>query len=98
MELWHSILSSRHRLLHTIRRFNDTSTASRSKPMGLHMDDLHTPSVVSGPTTGASNGVAKQDMSLRELMAEKDRVQSELSALSSVLDSVRSLRPQAGLC
>lgn len=87
MELWHSILSSRHRLLHTIRRFNDTSTASRSKPMGLHMDDLHTPSVVSGPTTGASNGVAKQDMSLRELMAEKDRVQSELSALSSVLDS-----------
>ncbi|GME23327.1 26s proteasome non-ATPAse regulatory subunit [Neofusicoccum parvum] len=55
--------------------------------MGLHMDDLHTPSVVSGPTSGASNGVAKRDMSLTELMAEKDRVQGELSALSSVLDS-----------
>ncbi|OMP82558.1 putative 26S proteasome regulatory subunit p27 [Diplodia seriata] len=55
--------------------------------MGLHMDDLHTPSVVSGPTSGTSNGVARRDMSLQELMAEKDRVQSELSALSSVLDS-----------
>lgn len=55
--------------------------------MGLHMDDLHTPSVAAGPTSGAFNGVAKKDMSLTELMAEKDRVQSELSALSSVLDS-----------
>lgn len=55
--------------------------------MGLHMDDLHTPSVAAGPTNGAFNGVAKKDMSLTELMAEKDRVQSELSALSSVLDS-----------
>lgn len=51
------------------------------------MDDLHTPSVAAGPTSGASNGVAKKDMSLTELMTEKDRVQSELSALSSVLDS-----------
>ena len=70
-------------------------TADRVKSMGLHMDDLHTPSVVSGPTSGASNGVGKQDLSLRELMVEKDRVQSELSALSSVLDSVCSLDPQA---
>ncbi|KAH7065452.1 26S proteasome non-ATPase regulatory subunit 9 [Macrophomina phaseolina] len=51
------------------------------------MDDLHTPSVAAGPTSRVSNGVAKEDMSLTELMAEKDRVQSELSALSSVLDS-----------
>lgn len=63
--------------------------------MGLHMDDLHTPSVVSGPTTGASNGVSKQDMTLPELIAEKDRIQSELSALSSVLDSVSNLPSQA---
>lgn len=61
--------------------------------MGLHMDDLHTPSVAAGPTNGAFNGVAKKDMSLTELMAEKDRVQSELSALSSVLDSVGRVFP-----
>ncbi|KAF2139962.1 uncharacterized protein K452DRAFT_231398 [Aplosporella prunicola CBS 121167] len=52
------------------------------------MDDIHTPSVASGPATnGASNGVPKQEMSLVELIAEKQRIDSELSALSSVLDS-----------
>lgn len=71
------------------------AAADSKQPMGLHMDDLHTPSVVSGPTSGASNGVAKRDMSLTELMAEKDRVQGELSALSSVLDSVGSIHVQA---
>ncbi|KAK7520647.1 26S proteasome non-ATPase-like protein regulatory subunit 9 [Phyllosticta citriasiana] len=48
------------------------------------MDDIHTPTV---STNGASNGLSKQDLSLGDLIAEKQRVEGELSALSSVLDS-----------
>jgi len=55
------------------------------------MDDIHTPSVASGPTTnGHANGVSKENMSLDALMAEKQRIEGELSALSAVLDSVRT--------
>jgi 26S proteasome non-ATPase regulatory subunit 9 len=51
------------------------------------MDDIHTPSVASSRRT---NGVAasSKPKTLTELTAEKDRIESELSALSSVLDSV----------
>ena len=58
--------------------------------MGLRMDDIHTPSVASGPTsgTGASNGTVQDKRSLVDLMNEKTRVEEELSALGSVLDSV----------
>jgi len=53
------------------------------------MDDLHAPTVASGPTSTAhSNGVPKEQLSLMELIAEKERVEAELSALGSVLDSV----------
>lgn len=54
------------------------------------MDDIHTPTVPSGPTTGqmSANGVGKDNMSLMDLIAEKTRVEEELSALGSVLDSV----------
>ena len=55
------------------------------------MDDIHTPTVVpSGPTTGhgAVNGVAKDKLSLMDLIAEKTRVEEELVALGGVLDSV----------
>ncbi|KAK0509290.1 hypothetical protein JMJ35_008661 [Cladonia borealis] len=57
--------------------------------MGLRMDDIHTPTVPSGPTTGqrAANGIDKDKLSLMELMSEKTRVEEELSALGSVLDS-----------
>lgn len=60
--------------------------------MGLRMDGIHNPSVPSGPTTAhkASDGPDK-DTPLVELMAEKDRVEAELTALSSVLDSVRTI-------
>ncbi|KAF2206103.1 26S proteasome non-ATPase regulatory subunit 9 [Delitschia confertaspora ATCC 74209] len=52
------------------------------------MDDIHAPTVASGPTSsGYSNGVAKEQLSLMELIAEKDRVEAELKALGSVLDS-----------
>ena len=63
------------------------------------MDDLHAPTVASGPTTnGTTNGVSKDAMSLRELVAEKDRVQEELMALSSVLDSVSLASRHAYAC
>ena len=53
------------------------------------MDDLHSPTVPSGPTSnGVSNGVAIEKMTFRDLVAEKERIEGELSALSSVLDSV----------
>ncbi|KAF2677027.1 26S proteasome non-ATPase regulatory subunit 9 [Lentithecium fluviatile CBS 122367] len=52
------------------------------------MDDLHAPTVSSGPTSsGYSNGVPKEQLSLQELIAEKDRVEAELKALGQVLDS-----------
>lgn len=57
--------------------------------MGLRMDDLHAPTVASGPTSaGYSNGVPANQLSLQELIAEKDRVEAELKALGQVLDSV----------
>ncbi|KAF3002535.1 putative 26S proteasome regulatory subunit [Curvularia kusanoi] len=52
------------------------------------MDDIHAPTVSSGPTSGGyTNGVPKEQLSLQELMAEKDRVEAELKALGQVLDS-----------
>lgn len=64
--------------------------------MGLPMDNLHTPTVASSATSTAQNGDKKR-MSIQELMAEKDRVWSELSALGSVLDSVSTHLPVAPL-
>lgn len=62
-----------------------TSTISPAK-----MDDIHAPTVSSGPTSsGYSNGIPKEQLSLQELIAEKDRVETELKALGQVLDSVR---------
>ncbi len=63
--------------------------------MGLRMENIHTPSVASGPTThhGTSSQTATDTLSLMELMAEKDKVESELTALGSVLESV-SIRLQ----
>lgn len=57
------------------------------------MDDIHAPTVSSGPVSGGyTNGVPKEQLSLQELIAEKDRVEAELKALGQVLDSVRSRR------
>jgi hypothetical protein len=62
---------------------------SQQNLMGIRMDDLHTPTVASGPTSGGySNGVPKDQLSLQELIAEKDRLETELKALGQVLDSV----------
>ncbi|KAL6708805.1 putative 26S proteasome regulatory subunit [Coniothyrium glycines] len=51
-------------------------------------DDIHAPTVASGPTSRAStNGTPKDQLSLHELIAEKERVETELKALGQVLDS-----------
>jgi 26S proteasome non-ATPase regulatory subunit 9 len=65
--------------------------------MGIRMDDIHHPSVASGPTSnGYSNGVGKENMTLKQLTDEKDRLEGELSALSAVLDSV-SFSPKSSI-
>ena len=57
--------------------------------MGLHMDDIHTPSVSAGPISGGSSkNDEDRELPLMELISEKQRVEEELSALGSVLDSV----------
>lgn len=58
--------------------------------MGLRMDNIHAPTVASGPNSTQINGDGREKLSLPELIAQKDRVWSELSALGSVLDSVSS--------
>jgi hypothetical protein len=78
-------------------------TTVRVNLMGIRMDDLHTPTVASGPTSGGySNGVPKEQLSLQELMAEKDRLETELKALGQVLDSVSTvmlcLEPKLMFC
>lgn len=53
------------------------------------MESMHAPSVASGPT--ATNGVRELDLSkltLPGLIEEKERLESELKALGSVLESV----------
>lgn len=53
-------------------------------------DNIHAPTVASGPTSG----VAPRDLSklsMPDLMQEKERIEAELSALSSVLDTVSVL-------
>lgn len=56
--------------------------------MGLRMDDLHAPTVSSGPTSQPTANGTGEKKSLQELIAQKDNIEAELSALSSVLDSV----------
>lgn len=52
-------------------------------------DDIHAPTVISGPTSGGySNGISRDELSLQELISEKERVEAELKALGQVLDSV----------
>ena len=60
--------------------------------MGLRMDDIHAPTVPSGPSTSkpSSFDPASDKRSLLELMDLKTKLEEELSALGSVLESVRS--------
>lgn len=58
--------------------------------MGLKMDDLHAPTVASGPTSRSTANGTDDRLSLQELIMKKANLESELSALGSVLDSVCS--------
>ena len=58
--------------------------------MGLHMDNIHTPSVPSGPASSRPSQVASDGKKpLLDLIADKGRLESELSALLGVLQTVR---------
>ena len=53
------------------------------------MNNLHAPSVPSGPTSGAHHDASALDrLSLMDLISRKDNVEAELKALGSVLESV----------
>lgn len=61
------------------------------------MDNLHAPTVPSGPTSArVANGNAAQ-LSIAELQRKKDSIEAELRALGGVLESVRAaLTSRAG--
>ena len=56
--------------------------------MGLRMDDLHAPTVGSGPTSQPLSNGTEGELTLQELIAKKENLEAELTALGSVLDSV----------
>lgn len=51
--------------------------------------NIHAPTVPSGPTTVGTGFRDLSKLSMVELMSEKERIEAELSAYSSVLTSVR---------
>ena len=54
------------------------------------MNNLHAPTVPSGPTSGSQGDRSALDrLSLMELISRKDNLEAELKALGAVLDSVR---------
>ncbi|RAL03850.1 putative 26S proteasome non-ATPase regulatory subunit Nas2 [Aspergillus ibericus CBS 121593] len=56
--------------------------------MGIPMDrDIHAPTVASGPTSGGAPPRDLSKLGMVDLMQEKERIEEELSALSSVLGS-----------
>lgn len=57
--------------------------------MGLRMDNLHAPTVASGPTSHAQTNGTATEPTFQELVAQKENLEAELSALGSVLESVR---------
>jgi 26S proteasome non-ATPase regulatory subunit 9 len=50
------------------------------------MDDVHMPTVPSGSRDTGTNGTTP--VTFQELVAEKERLEMEITALSQVLDSV----------
>lgn len=56
----------------------------------LRMENLHAPTVPSGPTSGAAtNGTQASGLTLAQLQAKKDNLEGEIRALGGVLESVR---------
>lgn len=59
--------------------------SSMGIPMG---SNIHAPTVASGPTSGGAPPRDLSKLGMVDLMQEKERIEEELSALSSVLGSV----------
>ncbi|CAD6448252.1 bd4dcfd1-c8a2-4d54-95ff-2e7d8669f886 [Sclerotinia trifoliorum] len=54
----------------------------------LKMENLHAPTVPSGPTSGpAANGMQTDGLTFSQLQAKKDNIEAEIKALGGVLDS-----------
>lgn len=52
------------------------------------MQNLHAPTVPSGPTTANGGGIRTEGLTLPELQLKKESMEAELRALGGVLDSV----------
>lgn len=56
------------------------------------MENLHAPTVPSGPTSApATNGNQTTGLSFAQLQAKKDNLEAEMRALGSVLESVSAI-------
>jgi len=63
----------------------------REMGLPLRMENLHAPTVPSGPTTvPALNGSQTNGLTFAQLQAKKDNIEAEIRALGSVLESVGS--------
>lgn len=58
----------------------------------LRMNNLHAPTVPSGPTSVVQTNGTPGRLTFPELQRKKDDVEAELKALGRVLDSVNCLR------
>lgn len=52
------------------------------------MENLHAPTIPSGPTSAPGAGIRTEGLTLPDLQAKKDNMEAELRALGSVLESV----------
>lgn len=70
--------------------------------MGLsyNMENLHAPTVPSGPTTAPSNDnqLRTNGLTLVELQVKKDNLEAEIKALGSVLQSVWQFEAFEDVC
>lgn len=53
----------------------------------LNMNNLHAPTIPSGPTTARAANGSSAHLTFAELQRKKENMEEELKALSSVLDS-----------
>ena len=56
----------------------------------LRMNNLHAPTVPSGPSSARATNVGAAHLTFNELQHKKDDIEAELKALSGVLDSVNA--------
>ena len=65
-----------------------SSPSPMSMGLPLRMNNLHAPTVPSGPTSHAATNGNTGHLSFLELQRKKDDLEAELQALGGVLDSV----------